>query len=166
MAPGRRSLIRQNGHVELTARADYAVRALAELTISPAGTFRRVDDLAAAQGLPVKFLESILTQLRRSGILESRRGAAGGFRLARPASQVTIADAIRAVDGPLAAVRGLRPEDTEYTGAAQSLPTVWVALRAAVRRVLEQVTLADLVAGDLPPEVLELTKAEGAWQRR
>jgi Rrf2 family protein len=96
----------------------------------------------------------------------SRRGVDGGYRLARPARQVSVADVIRAVDGPLAAVRGLRPEDTEYDGAATTLPHVWIALRTAVRDVLENVSLADLVSGHLPAKVERLTAQPSAWQRR
>jgi Rrf2 family protein len=156
--------------VHVTARSDYAVRALAELastSISTSGsTYHTVEELAEAQRLPVKFLEAILTQLRRSGLLESRRGATGGFRLARPASEISVADVMRAVDGPLAAVRGLRPEDTAYDGAAMSLPLVWIAMRAAVRDVLESVSLADVASGTLPERVTELTSDDSAWHRR
>jgi Rrf2 family protein len=152
--------------VHVTARSDYAVRALAELAAGDATAYRTVDDLAETQRLPAKFLEGILTQLRRTGLLESRRGATGGFRLALPATEISVADVMRAVDGPLAAVRGLRPEDTEYGGAATVLPQVWVALRAAVRNVLEGVTLADLASGHLPTDVTALTEPAAAWHRR
>jgi Rrf2 family protein len=152
--------------VHVTARSDYAVRALAELASPSGATYRTVDDLAEAQHLPVKFLEGILTQLRRSGLLESRRGATGGFRLALPATDISVADVMRAVDGPLAAVRGLRPEDTAYDGAAMSLPLVWIAMRAAVRDVLESVSLADVASGQLPDSINELTRSDAAWHRR
>jgi Rrf2 family protein len=152
--------------VHVTARSDYAVRALAELASPSGAPYRTVDELAEAQHLPVKFLEGILTQLRRSGLLESRRGATGGFRLALPASEISVADVMRAVDGPLAAVRGLRPEDTAYDGAAMSLPLVWIAMRAAVRDVLESVSLADVASGQLPDSVHALTRSDEAWHRR
>src|SRR5436190_15580935 len=152
--------------MHVSAKADYAVRAVAELAASDADGFVTVEQLASRQGLPVKFLETIFTELRKDGLVISRRGVEGGYRLARPAGTVSVADVIRAVDGPLAAVRGLRPEDTEYGGAAQSLPKVWVALRAAVRGVLEEVTVADLVAGRLPPQVETLTAEPSAWRRR
>jgi Rrf2 family protein len=152
--------------VHVTARSDYAVRALAELASSTVTGYRTVDELADAQRLPVKFLEGILTQLRRSGLLESRRGATGGFRLARPATDISVADVMRAVDGPLAAVRGLRPEDTAYDGAAMSLPLVWIAMRAAVRDVLESVSLADVASGQLPDSIQALTRSDEAWHRR
>jgi Rrf2 family protein len=154
--------------MHVSAKADYAVRALVELTATTLSdpSYVTVEQLAARQTLPVKFLETIFTELRKDGIVVSRRGVDGGYRLARKPSQITVADVIRAVDGPLAAVRGLRPEDTEYDGAAASLPKVWVALRAAVRNVLEGVTLADLVSGDLPSDVEALTESAAAWHRR
>ena len=152
--------------MHISAKADYAVRALVELAASGGDGFVTVETLAAKQGLPPKFLETIFTELRKDGLVVSRRGVEGGYRLARPAAQVSVADVIRAVDGPLAAVRGLRPEDTEYGGAAQALPRVWVALRAAVRGVLEEVTVADLVAGRLPAQVEALTAEPSAWRRR
>ena len=154
--------------MHVSAKADYAVRALVELTAMTAVQpgYVTVEQLAGRQGLPVKFLETIFTELRKDGVVISRRGVDGGYRLARGASTVSVADIIRAVDGPLAAVRGLRPEDTEYGGAAAALPQVWVALRAAVRGVLEGVTLADLVSGELPSDVSALTAPAAAWHRR
>jgi Rrf2 family protein len=154
--------------MHVSAKADYAIRALVELTAMTAVQpgYVTVEQLAGRQSLPVKFLETIFTELRKDGVVVSRRGVDGGYRLARPASDISVADVIRAVDGPLAAVRGLRPEDTEYGGAAQALPRVWVALRAAVRGVLEGVTLADLVSGELPSGVSALTESAAAWHRR
>lgn len=152
--------------MHVTARSDYAVRALAELAAGDTAAYRTVEDLAEAQRLPAKFLEGILTQLRRSGLLESRRGATGGFRLALPAGEISVADVMRAVDGPLAAVRGLRPEDIAYDGAAMALPLVWIAMRAAVRDVLESVSVADVASGHLPDRVESLTRSEEAWHRR
>jgi Rrf2 family protein len=152
--------------VHVTARSDYAVRALAELAAGDPAAYRTVEDLSEAQRLPGKFLEGILTQLRRSGLLESRRGATGGFRLARSATEISVADVMRAVDGPLAAVRGLRPEDIAYDGAAMALPLVWIAMRAAVRDVLESVSVADVASGQLPDRVESLTRSDAAWHRR
>jgi Rrf2 family protein len=151
--------------MHVSAKADYAVRALAELTtLSAEGSgYVTVEHLAALQGLPVKFLEAIFTELRKDGVVVSRRGIDGGYRLAREPAEITVADVLRSVDGPLAAVRGQLPEDTEYEGAAANLPYVWVALRAAVRGVLEGVTLADLVSGELPEAVTALTAAPSAW---
>ena len=124
------------------------------------------EELAGLQGLPVKFLEGILTQLRRAGLVVSKRGAEGGYRLARPAAEITVADVFRALDGPIAAVRGQAPEDLAYAGAAEHLREVWVATRAALRTVLEQVSLADLVSGQLPDTARQLLAEPGAWERR
>jgi Rrf2 family protein len=147
-----------------TARADYAVRAAIEL--AAAGDMVTAEHIAQTTGIPHNFLENILRDLRRAGVVESRRGQAGGYLLARPADEISIADVIRAVEGPLANVRGLSPDALEYEGSAAKLRDVWVALRASVRSVLEQVTLADVARGDLPPHVEELTRGADAWIRR
>ena len=122
--------------------------------------------MAQAQGIPVSFLENILTQLRSAGIVRSQRGPEGGYWLAHPAAEVNLAQVIRAVEGPLVGVRGQRPEEIEYAGSAESLQQVWIALRANLRKVLEHVTVADVAAGKLPKEILALTKEEEAWQTR
>jgi Rrf2 family protein len=150
--------------VRTTAKADYAVRAAVEL--AAAGDLVTAEHVAQAQGIPANFLENILRDLRRGGIVESRRGQQGGYVLARPADEISIADVIRAVEGPLANVRGHPPEDLEYGGSSATLKEVWVALRASVRSVLERVTLADVVRGELPREVDALTRAADAWVRR
>jgi len=150
--------------VRTTAKADYAVRAAVEL--AAAGEMVTADQLAQAQSIPVNFLENILRDLRRAGLVESRRGQQGGYLLARPAEEISIADVIRAVEGPLANVRGLSPDQLSYEGSAVKLREVWVALRASVRTVLEQVTLADIARGELPPHVEELTRDADAWVRR
>ncbi len=147
-----------------TAKADYAVRAAVEL--AAAGDMTTADQIAQAQGIPLNFLENILRDLRRAGIVESRRGQAGGYLLARPAQEISIADVIRAVEGPLANVRGISPDALEYQGSSAKLRDVWVALRASVRSVLEQVTLADVARGELPALVAELTDDADAWARR
>jgi Rrf2 family protein len=147
-----------------TAKADYAVRAAIEL--ASVGELANAEQIAQAQGIPLNFLENILRDLRRAGIVESRRGQSGGYALARPADEITVADVIRAVEGPLANVRGQAPEALAYPGAAAKLRDVWVALRANVRGVLEGVTLADLARGELPPHVEELTRDADAWVRR
>jgi Rrf2 family protein len=152
--------------MHVTAKADYAVRAVVELASSSQGSPRKVDDVAQAQGIPVSFLENILTQLRSSGIVRSQRGPEGGYWLALPADQVSLAQVIRAVEGPLVGVRGQRPEEIEYTGSAESLQNVWIALRANLRKVLDEVTVADVAAGKLPKDILALTRAEEAWQPR
>jgi Rrf2 family protein len=152
--------------MHVTAKADYAVRAVVELAGSAQGSPRKVDEVAKAQSIPVSFLENILTQLRSAGIVRSQRGPEGGYWLAHPAEEVNLADIIRAVEGPLVGVRGQRPEEVEYAGSAESLRQVWVALRANLRKVLENVTVADVAAGRLPKEVLALTREEEAWQTR
>lgn len=153
---------RHYGGVRISARAEYAVRASLILAAA-APESRTAEALAEEQGLPRKFLETILTDLRRSGLIMSQRGPEGGHRLARPATEVSIAEILRAVDGPLADVRGGRPESAIYTGAAVHLQEVWVATRAAVRKVLDEVTLADVVSGSLPPHVKELLASPEAW---
>ena len=151
--------------MRISAKADYAVRAAAELAAAePTGRPVKGEQLSQAQGIPHKFLENILADLRRAGIVRARRGAEGGYALARPAAQVSIADVLRAVEGPLAAVQGFRPEDLHYQDAAARLPEVWIALRANLRAVLERVTLADLAAGTLPVGIEALTTEADAWQ--
>jgi Rrf2 family protein len=152
--------------MHVTAKADYAVRAIVELADSSQDSPRKVDEVAQAQNIPVSFLENILTQLRSSGIVRSQRGPEGGYWLAHPADEVNLAQIIRAVEGPLVGVRGQRPEEIEYIGSAESLKQVWVALRANLRKVLEHVTVAQVAAGELPEEVLALTREEEAWTTR
>ena len=151
--------------MQVNAKVDYALRALAELANSGPGPVK-AETIAHAQGIPLKFLENILLELRHAGIVISQRGAVGGYRLGRPADEISLADAIRVVDGPLANVRGLSPERVEYHGPATALRDVWIALRANMRAVLEAVTIEDLRRGNLPPEVVELTQAPDAWVRR
>ena len=152
--------------MHVTAKADYAVRAVIELASSSAKAPRKVDDVARAQSIPVSFLENILTQLRSTGLVRSQRGPEGGYWLAQPADEVTLAQIIRAVEGPLVGVRGQRPEEVEYDGAAESLQQVWIALRANLRKVLEHVTVEQVAAGKLPRDVVALTREEQAWQTR
>jgi Rrf2 family protein len=161
-----RRRMRENQRMHVTAKADYAVRAVIELAGSAQDAPRKVDQVAQAQGIPVSFLENILTQLRSSGIVRSQRGPEGGYWLAKPPEEVNLAQIIRAVEGPLVGVRGQRPEEIEYAGSAESLKEVWIALRANLRKVLEQVTVADVAAGKLPKEVLALTLEEGALEAR
>jgi len=152
--------------MHVTAKADYAVRAVVELADSSQRAPRKVEDIANAQSIPVSFLENILTQLRSAGVVRSQRGPEGGYWLAHPAQEVNLAQVIRAVEGPLVGIRGQRPEEIEYSGSAAALQQVWVAVRANLRAVLEQVTVADVAGGDLPKAVLALTRAEEAWQTR
>jgi Rrf2 family protein len=155
----------ENAPMHVSAKADYAVRAAIELAAAGPGPVKG-DRIADAQQIPLKFLENILSDLRHAGYVQSQRGAEGGYWLAQPADQVTLADIIRAVDGPLANVRGARPELVEYTGSASHLVEVWIAVRVSLRSVLERVTLADLVAGTLPAGVRELTADADAWVSR
>lgn len=145
--------------VRVSARADYALRAAIELAAAGgAGPVKR-ETIADAQGIPISFLENILLDLKRAGIVQSQRGQEGGYWLARPAETVSIADVVRAVEGPLVNVRGVRPEQVEYTGHAEALRDVWIAARASLRSVLETTTLADIVAGSLPATVRELASS-------
>ena len=130
--------------MRVSAKVDYALRALAELAASPAATVK-AERLATAQAIPLKFLENILLELRRAEIVSSQRGSEGGYRLAKPAAEISLADVIRAVEGPIATVRGARPEDVSYSGAAVGLRDVWIDLRTSMRGVLEETSLADLV---------------------
>jgi Rrf2 family protein len=152
--------------MHVTAKADYAVRAVIELANSAADAPRKVDDVARAQGIPVSFLENILTQLRSTGLVRSQRGPEGGYWLAQPPGEVNLAQIIRAVEGPLVGIRGQRPEEVEYVGSAEALQAVWIALRANLRKVLEHVTVADVASGKLPAAVRQLTRQEEAWQTR
>jgi Rrf2 family protein len=151
--------------VKVSAKADYAVRAAVELAAAGDGPVKG-ERIAQAQRIPPNFLENILLDLRNAGLVASRRGQDGGYWLARPADQVSIADVIRAVDGPLANVRGGRPEQLAYSGSAEPLRDVWVAVRASLRSVLEQVTLADVARGELPASVRELAADPDAWAAR
>jgi Rrf2 family protein len=139
--------------VRISAKVDYAVRALCELAGRPGDVPVKADDIARAQDIPHSFLENILVDLRRAGFVRSLRGQVGGYRMAAPPSSITIADVIRAVEGPLADVRGVRPESLEFNGSATALRDVWLATRVGLRRVLEHVTIADVVSGTIPPDV-------------
>ena len=155
--------------MEVSARVDYAMRALVELVHYSGEDPKRLvscDSLATNLHIPAKFLESILRSLRQSGIVVSQRGAEGGFRLARSPNDITVADVIRALDGPLAAVRGAPPEDAIYEGRSEHLRDVWVATRAALRDVLEHVSLADIESGQMPEAVTTYLESPGAWKRR
>jgi len=150
--------------VRISAKADYAVRAAAELAAAGHGVLVKADVIAQAADIPRQFLDNILSDLRRAGIVRTQRGADGGSTLARPASTITLADILRAIEGPLAAVRDIRPDQLSYPGSAASLPTVWVALRAGMRSVLEHVTVADLIGEKLPAVVETLTADPDAWR--
>jgi Rrf2 family protein len=149
--------------VHISAKADYAVRAAVQLAASPDRPVKG-EAIAQAQAIPAKFLESILGSLREAGIVRSQRGTEGGYWLARPPADVSLAEVIRAVDGPLAWVRGVRPEDVDYDGAARSLQEVWIAVRASLREVLESVSVADVASGHLPEHITRLAANPAAWQ--
>lgn len=149
--------------MQISAKSDYALRALCLLAGSPDGGPRKAGDIAEAQGIPRTFLDQILLDLRRGGMLESRRGPEGGHRLARPSYAITVADVVRVIDGPLALVHGHRPEDLRYDGPAEHLQDVWVAVRAALRQVLERTTLEQIVEDALPPAVTSLAGDPRSW---
>ena len=152
--------------MRVSAKVDYAVRAAVELAAADPGVNIKAEAIADAQQIPRKFLDNILQGMRQAGIVESRRGPDGGHRLARPAGEIAIADIIRAIDGPLANVGGRYPEDVHPPGAAEPLQEMWIAVRAALRSVLEETTLADVASGELPARVRELSALPGAWERR
>jgi len=148
--------------MRVTAKAEYAVRAVMELAAGEGEPVKH-SRIVAAQAIPPKFLENILSELRHAGLVESQRGSEGGYWLSRPPDQVTVADVMRAVEGPLASVRSSRPETLEYEGLAEPLQYVWVALRSTIRSVLDLVTIADLTSGKLPKHVVALTEDPDAW---
>jgi len=149
--------------MRVSAKADYALRGVVEIAAAENPPVKR-DEIARAQEIPVKFLETILGELKHAGIVASHRGAEGGYALARPAEEITIADVMRVIEGPLASVRDVRPEALEYTGPAAPMKEVFVALRARMREVLEEVTIADVVAGKLPKAVTDVIKDPAAWE--
>jgi Rrf2 family protein len=152
--------------MRVSAKADYAVRAAIELAAANAGAPVKKSAIVASQKIPPKFLENILAELRHAGLVESQRGSDGGYWLAKPAAEISVADVMRAIEGPLASVRNQRPEALEYEGRAAPLQKVWVALRASIRDVLQATTLADLVSGELPTEVLDIAEPPDAWVSR
>lgn len=156
--------MRKDGGVQISARADYALRALCVLASAPNECAVKADEIASAQGIPRTFLDGILVELRRAGLIASRRGRDGGHRLARPAYAISLADVIRVTDGPLALVRGQRPESHAYDGSARHLQDVWVAVRASLREILELTTVAQVIEGDLPDAVTAYTRQDRSWQ--
>lgn len=152
--------------VRISAKADYAVRATAELAAAAASGPIKAEQLARAQQIPLKFLLNILSELKHARIVRSHRGADGGYSLARPPERITLAEVIRAVEGPLASVHEARPEEIRYDGAAAALQEVWIAVRANLRAVLEKTTLKDLASGQLPKEVRAIAGDPDAWAAR
>ena len=149
--------------MRISSRADYAVRATAELAAAAGRGPVKADTIAKAQNIPLRFLLNILTELKHARIVRSHRGAEGGYELARAADKITLADVIRAVEGPLANVHEVRPEEIGYRGPAEALQEVWIAVRANLRAVLEAVTVGDLARGNLPPAVKALSSDPEAW---
>lgn len=160
------AVLRSQWAVRISAKTDYAIRAAAELAATPEGQWVKTESVSNAQDIPLPFLLNILGELRTAGLVRSRRGVDGGYQLARPASEMTVADVIRAVDGPLANIAGSRPEEVAYSGAATSLRDIWIALRATMRQVLERITISDLAAGNLPGDVRALLNDDDVWQAR
>ena len=148
--------------MRVSAKVDYALRAIIEIAVSGDGPVKG-ERVAQAQEIPLRFLENILGDLRHAGIVRSQRGVEGGYWLARPANEISVADVIRAVEGPIANVRGVGPERVEYAGSAARLQDVWIAVRANLRGVLEHVSIADLASGELPEAVAELAADPEAW---
>ena len=151
--------------MHVSARADYAVRAAVELAVAGDRPVKR-ERLAEAQAIPAQFLEQILLDLKRADVVHARRGPEGGFWLARPADRITVADVIRAVDGPLAHVQGTRPDQVRYAGSAEPLREVWLAVRGSLREVLESVTLADLARGEVPERIASIARRPQALEPR
>jgi Rrf2 family protein len=148
--------------MRVSAKADYAVRAAVELAAADEGPIKG-ERISQAQEIPLKFLENILAELKHAGLVRSQRGAEGGYWLAREPDSITIADVIRAVEGPLASVRGESPESVSFAGSAEPLGRLWVAVRANLREVLESVTLADVASGELPKQIDKITSDPAAW---
>lgn len=149
--------------MNVSARTEYAIRAMVHLATTDSPEPRTLDSIAEQGDLPRKFMEAIFADLRRAGLVTSIRGSRGGYVLPRSADEITIGDIMRAVDGPLWEVRGLRPQDTEYRGPTRHLPTLWVAVRASLRSVLDTTTLAQLASGHFTDHVTGLTTGADAW---
>ncbi len=151
--------------MRISAKADYAVRAAVELAAAGENPVKG-EKLSESQDIPLQFLEHILLELKHARLVRARRGAKGGYWLARPPEEITLANIIRAVEGPLANIQDMAPESTKYPGNAEGLTDVWIAVRASLRRVLESVTLADLRDGNLPSSIGDLTEDSDAWVTR
>lgn len=152
--------------MKVSAKVDYAVRALIEIARTEDGRPLSAESIATAQDIPRDFLLSVLADLRRAGIVASQRGQAGGWVLQQEAKAISVADVIRAVDGPLVSVHGRPPENVVYHGSAQALQQVWIAVRSSMREVLEKVTIAHLLSQELPDVATERTQGPDAWRRR
>jgi len=158
---------RKNEPVKISAKADYALQALVEIAVAThRETLISAEDISEKREIPEKFLEGILTLLRKAGLVNSYRGPSGGFELAKNPEDIAVADIIRIVDGPLAAVRGFAPEDIAYSGAVKHVSDVWIATRAALRNVLENISIADIVAGEFDPTIVKMISDKDAMKRR
>lgn len=166
MGRGDNRPVVHNARVRVSAKVDYALRAAVELAALEGDWPVKGGRIASGQGIPLRFMENILGELRQAGIVASKRGADGGYLLARPSADIALADVIRAVDGPLANIGGRRPDQLEYDGTAVPLQEIWIAVRAALRSVLEDVTLADVAAGELPPAIGQAIADPDAWAWR
>lgn len=152
------------GAMRVSAKSDYALRALIEIALQAGDDPVSAEQIGKRQEIPHGFLQSILADLRRAGVVSSQRGQSGGWRLARAAEEISIADVIRAVDGPLVSVYGVRPESVSYNESAKVLQPVWIAARSSLRQVFEAVTIAALANGALPADVLARTRDDEAWR--
>jgi Rrf2 family protein len=152
-----------NSRVRISVRADYAIRATAELAVLGSDGPVKAQRIADIEKIPLKFLLNILADLKHANLVQALRGARGGYRLSRPAAEITLAEVIRAVEGPLANVHESRPEALSYLGPSRALREVWIAVRASLRAVLEVVTVADLASGKLPASVTDLARDPEAW---
>ncbi len=162
----RPNVLAKGATMRISSKADYAVRAAIELVAAGDRSAVPAERIADTQGIPLGFLENILAELRTAGLVRGERGVEAGYRLAKAPDEITIADVIRAVEGPLAAVRGARPEDAAYPGAARQLPRVWVAVRKNLRDVVEHVTIADVASERLPGSITQLASDPEAWVTR
>ncbi len=157
----------ENGEVKISARVDYGVQAVIEIAVASAKGFRiSAEEISKRHDIPAKFLEGILTDLRKSNLILSQRGAGGGFELALDPKSITIADLVRALDGPLAAVKGSAPESVKYKGHTAHLTDVWIATRVALRDVLENISISDVISGDYNADIMKMLKEKDAWKRR
>ena len=158
---------KENQPVKISARVDYGVQAVIEIAVASAKGLRiSADEISRRHDIPGKFLEGILTDLRKSNLILSHRGAGGGYELAHDSDSITIADLVRALDGPLAAVKGSAPESVKYKGATSHLTDVWIATRVALRDVLENISISDVISGDYSAGITKMLKEKDAWKRR
>ncbi|MFM8937647.1 MAG: RrF2 family transcriptional regulator [Actinomycetota bacterium] len=153
--------------MKISARVDYGLQAILEIAAADRDLQRiKADEISEKHGIPMKFLESILSDLKKADLIEGHRGSAGGYNLRKPSEEIAIADVVRAIDGPLASVHGLAPERATYKGEVAGLTKVWIATRVALREVLEEMSLADILDDDLPTPIAKKLSNKKAWRRR